>query len=258
MSEVREKIREQCSVPAQNQLLKCNKRTLNEDGNGRRRWSEMQVNFGSIVQLVVVMHATTTPARSANSTGVQLRNLIFKLSWTQTLTGQKTEFGRPQIIHLNGICSVFDDFGSELGYVWFKERWIHRLGWAIEHSGPSGHGKATQSICVDLQQLGRQAKYLFFTLSSMKGLSSIRDPSVALFDSRRQKLAEYSPGMRRQTDARSDGASIILCCAKRQPDGSWITVECGVPTDGWVSGTKSNYPPISAATRELIQTHFQD
>eukprot|EP00419_Tripos_fusus_P027953 CAMPEP_0172700940 /NCGR_PEP_ID=MMETSP1074-20121228/31268_1 /TAXON_ID=2916 /ORGANISM="Ceratium fusus, Strain PA161109" /LENGTH=301 /DNA_ID=CAMNT_0013522407 /DNA_START=314 /DNA_END=1216 /DNA_ORIENTATION=+ len=192
------------------------------------RWKNAKVQYGSVLQLLVVMYETEVQGRVPNGGG-NVRELTFDLSWTGRL--KTTSRGKTIINHLNGSCIVFDASGNFLNAVDFQH-----LNWrSIQHHGPSSKISPRQKITVSMDRLGSGVTYLFFTLSagwSHHGpfLRDFENPMVQLRDAvTNRTLATYTAAQA------THGQSVVLCCAKRDAvSGAWRVQRIGSLSEGSV------------------------
>lgn len=242
-----QKVFEASGIKPCNQLFFHNGNKLGEKSS--ERWSDLGVPFGSIVHLIVVMHAVS------GSTAVNGDQLTFSLRWSPVIKEHKQ--GRnPKIFQLQGSCAAHDLNRQELAIAHFEN--VTVFSGALQHSGSSGYQRPQQDITVNLSLLPVQVAYLFFTLSARDGLEAIQSPSVVLLGSAGRSLATYSPTARQHEAAGAIGGAIVLCCAVRRPGGGWIVVQCGSPCAGSIAAcrkvvTEHLYEPIRRAIRKILK-----
>mmetsp|Transcript_110959 Transcript_110959/g.237121 ORF Transcript_110959/g.237121 Transcript_110959/m.237121 type:complete len:354 (-) Transcript_110959:149-1210(-) len=205
------------------------------------RWKDAKVQYGSVLQLVVIMYETGAAGREPGSSG-NVRALTFDLSWTGRL--KTTSKGKTIINHLNGSCIAFDASKNHVCSVDFQ----HRSWRSIQHHGPSSNNSPRQRITVSMDDLGASVTYLFFTLSAgwSVTLRDFENPMVQLRDAVTDKtLATY------RAEQATHGQAVILCCAKRDvSSGTWR-----VQVIGSISGGSVKFPQeLIASTRRIADS----
>lgn len=216
LGQLKQNVSKHLGVPVgQQRLMHGGKELKGED----LAWRDAGVQYGSVLQLVVILYVAGVGSGGQSSGAV--RALTFDLSWTGLLNTTRTG-------HLNGSCIVLDDSKCFLYSVDFQH-----LHWqSIQHHGPSSKHSARQKITVSLDCLGGGAAYLFFTLSAFApgGITMLnfQNPRVELLDSNTAKtLATYTAAQA------TDGEAVVLCCAKRQVgSGIWIVQQIGTTSSG--------------------------
>lgn len=246
LGQVLASIQQKMEVPVSKQRLMYNGRSLTGGSSEAHRvtWGQLNVPFGSVIQLVVVMHQTNMGGQGC------CESLIFDLEWDPVVVCHAS--GRDSTHFLNGSCLVLDRFGQPVTAVDFMNRSFE----SIHHEGPASKGNATQRITVDLSQLSPRCKYLFFVLSVFASykrssdLSMFRNPSVRLMDTSSGQVLHHYTARNAQR-----GKAVLLCCAKYDATGaSWSVLEAGAPSHG----NYKNYALMYKDAADLIESGWAD
>ncbi|CAE8681025.1 unnamed protein product [Polarella glacialis] len=129
LAELKEKVRQELDVPVARQRLLYRGRNLGENDKGEqddnRRWADLEVPWGSMLHLVVIMYETGSgiQSRQSGGSGGSVKQLKFNLSWT----------GEMERKHLNGSCIVLNAAGSFVGHADFRNTRFQ----SVSHDGPS-------------------------------------------------------------------------------------------------------------------------
>jgi len=238
LSEVKMRIKSHLGVPTTKQRLLYRGRDLSASDNDaqgdQKKWGDLDVPFGSVVQLVVIMYQTGRSAhfgRGQSAGGVS--RMHFNLSWG---AGHERK-------HLNGTCIALDKYGTLLGFADFR----HTRFQSVIHGGPSTRYSTRQQLTVDVTHLDPECECLFFTLSAFAPagltLMSFQDLKVELMDaSSMNTLASYTAGQATSSEA------VILCKASREMHG-WLVEEVGRES----SGNHRDYDPLVNTARRIMQ-----
>jgi len=256
LTEVRDAISEASGITPSRQLLKYMGRTIEDKLGIRQRWHDLNIPFGSILHLVVLM--CTVKASSQVHGDV----LNFRLEWDPTFLGTYNTSGNPKIAQLQGFCTALDERGIEKGIVHFQ---CHRdQSCALCHSGSSGYSNPLQQITVYLPNLPLRVSYLFFGVCCRQGLDYIKNPSVSLVDSTSRILAEYTPNVQQSATSASTnvGGAVVLCCAVRTSDDNWKVMQCGRCCSGYIipearQVKPSLFQPIRTEIRQCIDNFLR-
>lgn len=260
LKQLAESIQKQSGVVPGCQLLFHHDRRLDVTADGFQTLVAMKIPFGSVLNLVVLMHAES---RLGSGNVVSGDSLSFLMAWKASQIGGKvTDSGNPKIYQLQGTCTALNKGGEEIDIVGTQN--ISAFNSAIVHSGDSSFRNPSQNIFVDLLCLPSEVYYLFFTLSCRYGLEQIIAPSVTLRDATQKKLASYSPETALLSRPyAAEGGAIVLCCAKKSESiGSWIIVECGTASDGYLhfqykQADQARYAPIAENIETVLGSHVR-
>jgi len=238
LSEVKTEIKRRLGVPTAKQRLLYRGRDLNCSDNiaqgDQQKWGDLDVPFGSVLQLVVIMYQTGSSAHAgAGQSAGGVSRMHFNLSW-------RAGFERK---HLNGTCIALDESGGLLGLADFR----HTRFQSVHHGGPSTSSSSRQQLTVNVTGLSQDCEYLFFALSAFAPaglfLRSFADLKVELTDASSMKsLASYTAGQATSSEA------IILCMASRDEVG-WLVEEVGRQS----SGNHRDYGPLVDTAKRIMQ-----
>jgi tellurium resistance protein TerZ len=131
--------------------------------------------------------------------GKQLAKIFMGLGWD---VAKKKGFlagllgGQPENIDLDASCLVFDESGTQLDEIWFRQ--LTGMNGAIVHTGDNltGDGDGDdETIKVDLSKLPANAKSLVFTVNSFRGqtFDKVENATCRVVDDvTGQELATYA------------------------------------------------------------------
>jgi len=251
LKEVSEAISQESGVTPLRQLLKYKGRTIEDKLGIRQKWCDLNIPFGSILHLVVLMYTVQGSSR------VHGNDLEFRLNWEVTRLSGKTKHGRPRIAQLQGFCTALDKHGKETSIVHFDCRTDESC--ALRHSGSSGYENPLQKITVYLPDVPQFVSYLFFGVCCRQGLDYIINPSISLLDGGSRILAEYTPCLQQSAISAStnNGGAVVLCCAVRTFEDNWRVMQCGRCCSGYIVSRCKQvdtwlFEPISKEIQQCI------
>lgn len=245
LRQVQASLAAQLEVPVAMQRLLFFGRSLTEGIEARKCvWGDLEVPFGSTVQLVIQMYHQQVPDKVPGKEAASgVKRLRFELQW-QAIDPRGRKPGQPFIHHLNGSCIILSERCRHLGTVDFlRQEWG-----SISHWGKSSRRRPWQVLSVDLEELPEECCFLFFTLSGFAPagltLQVFQNPLVKLLDGDTEvELARYEAHRARAAEA------VILCCVKLDPLCGWRVLAIGRES----AGNYRQYGPLLKAVNLLAQ-----